>query len=93
MVHCWVACYTIHCDITHANFQNDQAEKTQITRDSQQKDQYTNKQNDHHTFIHSRSHTQTLTQHKCTQCYKFANSVDIHAHLKELIGNTTSLLC
>ena len=62
MVHCWVACYTIHCDITHANFQNDQAEKTQITRDSQQKNQYTNKQNDHHTFIHSRSHTQTLTR-------------------------------
>jgi len=56
MMHCWVACYTIHCNITHANFQNDQAEKTQITRDSQQKNQYTNKQNDHHTFIHSLSH-------------------------------------
>ena len=45
--------YNIHCNITRDNFQNNQEEKTQITRDSQQKNQYTNKQNDHHTFIYS----------------------------------------
>ena len=52
--------YNIHCNMTRDNFQNNHEDKkNQITHDSQQRNKYINKQNDHHTFIYSRQHLPT----------------------------------